>query len=91
MGANDLAIGGSKAAEICTIFVFVGDVPRQADEMLGRRAGSTQDADDVLQCLARLCEKVVADELVTLVPADLTGDREKAPFSDDAVSVTARA
>src|SRR5580704_14212890 len=58
--------------------------------MLRLAAGFGHQSNNVLQCLTHLCDKIRAVEMLLGVPADLTGQKYRAPFRGDAVGKTSR-
>src|SRR4051812_2490417 len=90
--AHELAVGGADLAGACEVLVAVGDVPRQARDVLGATARLGQHGEHVAQRLADLAGQVLGRERARLVPADLARDEHERPaLGGDAVRVPARA
>ena len=78
MPADDAPIGLADFLLTRDIFGFVGDVPGQPHEMTRLAARLGQHRDDVRKRLLDLGDKIVADQLAVLIPADLSGNENLA-------------
>ena len=90
MLADDLAVDGAHLLQAGEVLVAVGDVPRQAHEVLGPRAASASTSTMLLQALRGLRDEVVGLELLLAVPPDHAAEVERAAGGGDAVGVATR-
>ena len=72
------------------IFTFVCHENREASDGFGRAARVGHDLKDVGKRLVELVGEPIAHELAGLVPSNLPGDTQNAPFTDDTVAVATR-
>src|SRR5207249_2912168 len=70
---------------------LVDDEDREARDVLRRSARRTHDRDDVDERAFELLRESLGDDLLHVVPADLTRDEEQAPrLGEHAVAISAR-
>jgi len=85
--ADDAPVDLSDVARARPVLLLVRDVPREANEMLGTRAGLGEDLDHVAQRLLHLRDEIVADDLLARVPADLSRDEDLTSLGRHAIRV----
>ena len=88
--ADDAPVGLPDLARAREVFPLVGDVPGEANEVLGPRVGLREDVDDVAQRLLDLRHEIVVDDLLTRVPTDLAGHEHLAALRRHAVGEASR-
>src|SRR5215469_12115162 len=86
--AYDAAIGFAQFAQPRQIFLLVEHKPGQPRDMAGLAAGFLDERDDIGERLTSLGDEIDALEPLLGVPADLAGEKHRAPFCDDAIAET---
>ena len=83
--ANHTPVGLPHFARSGHVLTLVGDVPGQADQVLGPGVGFRKDVDDVPQGLLDLRDEIVVDNLLVCIRTDLAGHEDLAALRGDAV------